>query len=109
VPQHAQAEDERWPDASSTLDVERHPRADGDHAHSTNPGILPALPLAQRQVRDLVTLLGKPFAEIAVPALGPADGMGIEAVVDETDTHRSLTLASNTAVNLVFSNAPYYL
>ena len=44
-----------------------------------------AVPLAQRDVGDLVALGGQPQGEVAVPALRPADGVGEEAVVDKGD------------------------
>jgi hypothetical protein len=43
---------------------------------------LAAIPLAQGEVGDLVPLLGEPLGEVAVPALGAADGVRVEAVVD---------------------------
>ena len=46
-------------------------------------------PLAQRQVGHLVAVGGEPLGEVAVPALGAADGVGEEAVVDEADAHRA--------------------
>ena len=60
-----------------------------DHAHARDLGALAAVPLAQRQVGDLVPVGGQPLGEVAVPALGAADGVGEQAVVDEADAHGS--------------------
>ena len=57
------------------------------HPHARHLAALAALPLAQRQVRDLVAVGGEPLAEVAVPALGAADGVREQAVVDEADPH----------------------
>ena len=50
-------------------------------------GVRAAIPLAQRQVGDLVPVRGQPLGQVAVPALGPADGVRKQAVVDEADPH----------------------
>ena len=50
---------------------------------------LAALPLAQRQVGDLVALGRQALGEVAIPALGAPDGVGEEAVVDDADAHRA--------------------
>ena len=63
----------------------------GPRAHDPHPLVdlraLAALPLAQRQVGDLVTLGRQALGQVAVPALGPADGVGVEAVVDDAHPH----------------------
>ena len=71
------------------LGVELHARAHRDHAHAGHLAALAALPLAQRQVGHLVALGREPLAEVAVPALGAADRVGEEAVVDQADAHRA--------------------
>ena len=50
-------------------------------------GALAALPLAQRQVGDLVALGGQALGEVAIPALAAADGVREQAVVDDADAH----------------------
>ena len=62
----------------------------GPTATTRTPGTLggrAAIPLAQRQVGDLVPVGRQPLGEVAVPALGAADGVGEQAVVDEADAH----------------------
>ena len=63
------------------------PGPDGDHAHAGDARVLALGPLAQRQVVDLVALGGEPLGEVAVPALGAADGVREQAVVDDADPH----------------------
>src|SRR5436305_911385 len=88
MPEHAGAEDERRQDPPpAARGVEGHARTDRANAYAGNVRLVPALPLAQRDERDVVAGRGQPFAEVAVPALGTADGVGEEAVVDEADAH----------------------
>ena len=47
----------------------------------------PRVPLAQGQVGDLVALRRQALGEVAIPALGAADGVGEKAVVDDADAH----------------------
>ena len=59
--------------------------------HVARPGSAAARPRShctQRQVGDLVPVGGQPLGEVAVPALGAADGVREQAVVDEADPHR---------------------
>jgi hypothetical protein len=87
VPQHAGPEHERREDAPAARHVELHPWPDGPDVHARYLGALAARPLAQREHRDLVAVRGQALAEVAVPALGPAHGVGVQAVVDEADAH----------------------
>ena len=48
---------------------------------------LAALPLAQRQVGDLVALGREALGEVAIPALAAADRVREQAVVDDADAH----------------------
>ena len=54
MPQHAEAEDERRRDPPPAVRVQLHPRADRDDAHARELRRSVRLPLAQRQVGDLV-------------------------------------------------------
>ena len=56
------------------------------------------IPLPERQVRHLVPLGRQPLGHPAVPALGAADGVREEAVVDEADAHgaQPITSAADT-------------
>ena len=87
MPQHAGAESQRRPDPPSPGDVELHPRTDRDHIHAGDLGLLSALPLAQSQIGHLVPAGGQRLREIAVPALGAANGVGEKAVIDDADAH----------------------
>ena len=73
VPQHPQPEHQRRSDPPApVLGVEPHVRARRHDAHAlveVHPR--PPLPLAQRQVGDLVALLRQALGEVAVPALRP--------------------------------------
>ena len=80
VPEHAQR---RRPAAAGCAGARprctgaiRGPAATHPHARPS-VGALAARPLAQRQVGDLVALGGKPLGEVAVPALGAADGVRV--------------------------------
>ena len=85
------AEDERRQDpapAAGVYSAIRGPAVDDPHAR-VEVGLLAALPLAQRQVGDLVALGREALGEVAIPALGAADGVGEQAVVDDADAHRA--------------------
>ena len=110
VPEHAGAEHERRQDApAAARRVELHARARRHHAHARYVGALAAVPLAQREVGDLVPVRGEPLAEVAVPALGAADGVREQAVVDEADrawrrqrlADRCATIAAQRATSSV--------
>ena len=86
MPEHAGAEHERRQHAPAPAwRVELHPRPGAHHAHARHLAALAAIPLAQREVGDLVPLRGQALAEVAVPALGAADGVREQAVVDQAD------------------------
>src|SRR5512133_1098249 len=85
--QDSGAEDERGQKPAPRLVVEAHPWPDGDHRDTLETGVLPPRPLSQRQVRDLMARVRKPFRERAVPALRAADAVWIQAVVDQANTH----------------------
>ena len=57
------------------------------HVDDSERGARPfVMPLPPRQVGDLVDEV-QPFGEVSVPALGPAHGVGKEAVVDDRNAH----------------------
>ena len=85
--EHAEAEDERRQDPPPAVRVQVELRADRDDPDAGNLRRGVRLPLAQGQVGDLVTVVREPLREVAVPALGTADGVREEAVVDEADAH----------------------
>src|SRR5262249_5485126 len=68
--------------------VELHARTRGADAHaSVEVHSRAALPLAQRQVCDLVALSCQSHREVAIPALAAPDRIGEEAVIDNADPH----------------------
>ena len=87
MPEHADAEHERRQDPPPAVGVELHPRAGRDDPDARHLARLGPPPLPQRQVRHLVPLGGETFGEIPVEALGPADRVRVEAVVDDADPH----------------------
>jgi hypothetical protein len=89
VRQHAEPEDERRQDATPPAGrVEGHPRSHGPHVHPwIEIELLAPLPLAQRQIGDLVPLRRQPLGEVSIPALAAADRVRVEAVVDDADSH----------------------
>jgi hypothetical protein len=91
MPEDAPAEPKCRADPAPAGDVQVDTRPDGHDLDAGNPRLLAVLPLTQRQVRDLEALAGEPLGEGALPALAAADGVGIEAVVDEADVHREPT------------------
>src|SRR5439155_15141172 len=62
-------------------------RADGDNLDSRRVGAVAARPLAHRYVGDRVTRRRQTLGERPIPALGPSDGVRVEAVVDDADAH----------------------
>jgi hypothetical protein len=87
MPEHAHAEDQRRRDASAIADVEVHSGPDDPDVDALKVVEL-AVPLAQRDVRDVVAGVAQAQGEVAVPALRSADGVGEQTVVDEADADR---------------------
>ncbi len=98
VPQHAQPEHQRRGDLAAAVGgVQRQFRPRRHDAHPIDPRLLAVLPLAQRQVGDLVALLREALGEVAIPALSAPDGAGEEAVVYEADAHIAWESATDGA------------
>ncbi len=93
MPQHAGAEDERGPDPPPAVDVERHARARRADVHARQLRPRPALPLAQREVRDVVPVGDESLCEGAIPPLAAADRVRKQAVVDDQDPHPPASVA----------------
>jgi glycosyltransferase involved in cell wall biosynthesis len=86
VPEDAEPEAHGRPDpAVAVLAVQRSARRDGDHADAGDARLV--LPLGAGQVGHLVAGRDELVGEPAVPALGPADRVRVEAVVDQADMH----------------------
>ncbi len=86
--EHAGAEHERRQDPPAAVcRVQAHARTGADHTHTGHVRTLAPIPLAQRQVGDLVAVGGESLGEVSVPALGAADGIREQAVIDDADTH----------------------
>src|SRR5205807_3028011 len=67
---------------------ERHPWPCERDAHALiDVRLLATIPLPQREVGDLMALRGQPLCEVAIPALGAADRVREQAVVDDADSH----------------------
>jgi hypothetical protein len=77
VPQDAEPEHEWRPYTPPTSDIELHSRTDRDHADITDSSLFSVIPLAEGQVRHVMAVRSKPLREVAVPALGTPDGMGV--------------------------------
>ena len=88
VSEHADAEDDRWQHAPPPAPrVERHPRAGFDDPDAGNVGVGATIPLTQSEEGHVVARLGQPLGNVPVPALGSADRVRVQAVVDDADTH----------------------
>jgi hypothetical protein len=88
VLEHERAEHHRRADpAAPVAGVDVELRAERDDLSPGQLGRRPGVPVAQREVGDVVSRLDQALAEIAVPALGPAQREGMETVVDEADAH----------------------
>ena len=85
MPKDACPEHERWEEATAAAGVELELRPDRVDPDARNARVLAAWPLAERQVFDVVPVGREPFRQVPVPALGSADRVRVEAVVDETD------------------------
>ena len=97
VPEHARPEDQGREDAAPAGDVELHAGPHRDHADALHLGSLSAGPLAQRQEGDLVALGRQPLSQVPVPALGPPDRVGVQAVIDQADAHGAIPCHAPTA------------
>jgi hypothetical protein len=73
--------------------VQGHPRADCADVDPRDTGVRPPVPLAERQIGHLVPVGGESLGEVAVPALGAADRMREETVVDDTHAHVAWSVA----------------
>ncbi len=95
VREHAEAEYERGQDAAAAFAcVQGHARGGRHDAYArVDLGAFAALPLAHRQVRHLVAVLRQPLRQLAVPALGAAYRVRVQAVVDDADTHARLRVS----------------
>ena len=87
MPQDPGAEDERRQDPAPVAGVEPHPRAGGDDLDPRQVVEGPAVPLTQGHERHLVAVVAQPQRQVAVPALGAADGVREQAVVDDAHAH----------------------
>ena len=62
----------------------------GPASTTRTPGMLARdapIPLAERDVRHLVAVSRESLGQSSVEALGPADGVRVQAVVDDADPH----------------------
>ena len=57
------------------------------HSTPSTSDRLPACPLAEGQIRDLVAISRQPLGEVAIPPLATADGVREQTVVDQADAH----------------------
>ena len=85
--QDTEPEAKGGPDPPPAVDVELGPWPGRHDADARNARIVAVVPLPERQVRDLVPLRGQALRERPVPALGAADRVRVETVVDEADMH----------------------
>src|SRR5215204_5871180 len=87
VPEDPAREAKLRADASPSVRVKLGTPRDRDHVYlrQSGPGLW--VPLEQRQVRDRVPAPRDILREVAVPPLGAADGMWIQTVENEADTH----------------------
>ncbi len=88
VQEDSQSEHEWGQDApTSVRGVQGHARTHRHDPHPVDLRPLAAIPLAQRQVGDLVPVACQALGEVAIPALGAADREGEQAVIDDADVH----------------------
>jgi len=88
MPEHAEPEDERRQDSAAAVrPVERHARGHGDHADAWHDRVCAGLPLPQRQIGHLVVIARQPLGEAPVPALRATDGVRVQTVVDNANSH----------------------
>ncbi len=95
VPQHARPEAQRRSDSPLSVSVvERILARDDDHPHARQIRLLAPRPLAPGEVGDVVPGRHERQRQVAIPALGAPDGVGVEAVVGEADLHGELQKAA---------------
>jgi hypothetical protein len=87
------------------MHVQLHPRTHRDDRHTGDIGLAARLPLPQRQIGHLVPGGREALGEVAVPALGAADGVGEQAVIDQADAHAAS--ASQTSSTLASRGLRY--
>ena len=87
VAQDTEAEPKRRPDSSPAVDVEVGARSRRDDSDARNAWLVALVPLPERHVGDLVPLRRQALGQRPIPALGAADRVRVEAVVDEADMH----------------------
>ena len=80
-------EGEWWTERSPFILVDATRVDEADHAYVRKRWRLVRVPVAHRQVGDVVSGLAEPESEVAHPALGAADRLGENVVVDEADAH----------------------
>ena len=98
VPQHPQPKHQWRGDLAAAVGgVQREFRPHRHDAHPIDPRLLAPLPLAQRQVGDLVALSGEALGEVSIPPLGAPHRVGEEAVVYEADAHIAWESATDGA------------
>src|SRR5215471_8261754 len=74
-------------DAPPSVRVELRFPGNGDDVDARHLRARVRIPLEERQVRDAVPAARDVLGEVAVPPLGPADGVRVQAVEDEADAH----------------------
>jgi hypothetical protein len=102
VPEDAETEPQLRPDAPPPMRIQLRPSRncnDVDVGHA-RAGI--RVPLEQRQVRDRVPAPGHALREVAIPALGTAHGVRIQAVENEANTHEMPSEGLQTAKEVEF-------
>src|SRR5262245_9136468 len=87
MPQHTEPERERRENSTTAVRVERHPPGDRDDVNAGKLGLRSGLPVAHRQVGDLVSFLRETQGHVAIPAFRASHCLRVEEVVDEADPH----------------------
>ena len=102
VPPNAEREPDLRTDAPPPVRVQLRPAGDCDDVHVRHPSAGRAIPLEQREVRDCVPTVRQALREVAIPPLGAADGMRIQAVENEADAHEMPSEGLQTAKEVEF-------
>ena len=89
VPPDRKAESDGRTERAPAVAVDTARIGQTDDVDSGQIGSTTFVPVAHRQVGDLVAGGGEPQREVTEPALGTADGLRVDVVVDEADAHRS--------------------